>query len=67
MPGSGFQFSAAGADKGEVKQNVPASGTVLPPTSVEAPQRKVEGVAIKDDKDWEFVRDLLNSLQNEGE
>ena len=23
--------------------------------------------SIKDDKDWEFVRDLLNSLQNEGE
>ncbi len=23
--------------------------------------------SIKEDKDWEFVRDLINSLQNEGE
>lgn len=33
MPGPGFQFSAAGAEKGEVKQNIPASGTVLPPAN----------------------------------
>lgn len=38
MPGSGFQFSSPGAANGVPKPNVPASGTVVTPASVEAPQ-----------------------------